>query len=56
MWAQESEMEKVGDLRYCSSGPNKLGIFDIYRSTPIGLICLGLLSSLFKGSIQGIRF
>ena len=55
MWAQESEMEKVGDLRYCSSGPNKLGIFGIYRSTHIGSIRLDYYP-LFKGSIQGIRF
>ena len=32
---------------HCSSGPIKLGIFDIYRSTLTQSNCLGLSSSIF---------
>ena len=34
--------------RHCSSGPIKLGIFDINRSTSTRSNCLGLSSSIFK--------
>ena len=34
--------------RHCSSGPIKLGIFDIYRSTLTQSNCLGLSSSIFQ--------
>ena len=34
--------------RHCSSGPIKLRIFDIYRSTLMLSNCLGLSSSIFK--------
>ena len=40
-------LEKVGDLRHCSSGPIKIGIFDIYRSISAESNCLGLSSSFF---------
>ena len=33
--------------RHCSSGPIKLGIFDIYRSTLAQSNCLGLSASIF---------
>merc|ERR1712141_346212 len=35
--------------RHCSSGPIKLGIFDIYRSTLTQSNCLGLSSSIVNG-------
>merc|ERR1712141_99590 len=35
--------------RHCSSGPIKLGIFDIYRSTLTQSNCLGLSSSILNG-------
>ena len=42
-------LEKVGNLRHCSSGPIKLGIFDIYRSTLTQSNCLGLSTSILNG-------
>merc|ERR1711993_234135 len=42
-------LEKVGNLRHCSSCPIKLGIFDIYRSTLTQSNCLGLSSSILNG-------
>ncbi len=41
-------MEKVGNLRQGSSGPIKLGIFDVYRSAHTRSNCLGVSSSVFK--------
>ena len=38
--------------RHCSSGPIKLGIFDIYRSTLTQSNCLGLSSSVFKWGFE----
>ena len=42
-------LENVGNLRHCSSGPIKLGIFDIYRSTLTQSNCLGLSTSILNG-------
>merc|ERR1712141_461337 len=37
--------------RHCSSGPIKLGIFDIYRYTLTQSNCLGLSSSILNGML-----
>ena len=42
--------------RHCSSGPIKLGIFDIYRSTLTQSNCLGWSASIFKWDFWSKNF